>query len=791
MLIEKFTIKVQDILEKSSRLSVKNNHNYVTPIHVFWVTLNQQNEYVEKNFKLAGCDQEKLKSQAQHYLDKSEKAAANASQTPINRALESVLINSEELAKDLGDKYIGIGVFLQCLLKDGEVRASVLASGANSQSISELEENLKSKTFKGGELDLEELPGLSKYCINLTKKAEEGKVDPVIGRDKEIRHLMQILSRRLKNNPIIIGEPGVGKTALVEGLAKTISSGEIPDNLAGHIILYLDVGQLLAGAKYRGEFEERLKNVLSEVADSENIILFIDEVHMLVGAGGNEGKTDAANLLKPALSRGEFRCIGSTTLNEYKKTIEKDSALNRRFQPLMLEEPSVAQAITVLRGLKEKYEVHHGVKILDSAINAAVRLSERYITDRFLPDKAIDLMDEAAALLKLEIASKPEEIIAIDHQIIQTEIQISAMETEKSPDVLEEMEDLKIKLSKLKEESQNLTEIWEKEKRAVFESKQAKEDLENAKLEMEQKVKEEDFARAAELQYKIIPDRQKTLEEIGEIDLNEVRFLKQEIDDSDIAETVSRITGIPVTKLAEEEKDKLLKLEELLGRRVVGQDEAIKELAKTVRRSRAGLQDPGRPLGSFLMLGPTGVGKTELCKALAEQLFDDDTAIIRLDMSEYMEKHAVARLVGAPPGYVGYDEGGELTNRVKRKPYSVVLFDEVEKAHPDVFNILLQVLDEGRLTDNQGQTINFSNTVIFLTSNLGSQKILQLDEKEAVKEAVLSAVHANFKPEFINRLDNFLIFNKLSQEAMEPIVHIQLKRLLALLEHRKINIEFN
>nr|MDJ0643059.1 ATP-dependent chaperone ClpB [Erythrobacter sp.] len=625
----------------------------------------------------------------------------------------------------------------------------------------------------------------------LTQAARDGKLDPVIGRDEEIRRAIQILARRTKNNPAMIGEPGTGKTAIAEGLALRIANGDVPDSLKGRTLMSLDMGALIAGAKYRGEFEERLKSVLDEVKHADGqIILFIDEMHTLIGAGASEGSMDASNLLKPALSRGELHCIGATTLDEYQKYVEKDPALQRRFQPVYIDEPSVEDTISILRGIKDKYELHHGVRITDTAIVAAARLSDRYIQNRFLPDKAIDLMDEAASRIRMEVESKPEEIDELDRRIIQLKIEETALAKEDDKASKERLEALREELANLEQESSELTTRWQNERDKIEAEGKIKEQLDAARLELEQAQREGDLAKAGELSYGKIPELEKQLEAAEE--LSEDALLREEVTEEDIAGVVSRWTGIPIDKMMEGEREKLLQMEEILGKRVIGQVEAIGAVSKAVRRARAGLQDPGRPLGSFLFLGPTGVGKTELTKALAEFLFDDDQAMVRIDMSEFMEKHSVARLIGAPPGYVGYDEGGVLTEAVRRRPYQVVLFDEVEKAHGDVFNVLLQVLDDGRLTDGQGRVVDFSNTLIILTSNLGSQFLSNLpdDGKVAdVENEVMDVVRGHFRPEFLNRLDEIILFHRLAMEHMAPIVAIQVKRVQKLLDDRKITLD--
>jgi ATP-dependent Clp protease ATP-binding subunit ClpB len=792
MLIERFTLKAQDAIERASRLAVREAHEYATPLHLALGLMEQTDGPAGRFLQLAHIELEAFTDALRKGLARLPKASAGVQETRVNRSLEAVFIKADEIATQLENRYIGVNHLMLSAIGDADVKAALTETGGSIESLETILREAGSGRYRAGENSPSDFEYLGQFATDLTAIAREGKLDPVIGRDAEIRQVIQVLSRRMKNNPLVIGEPGVGKTAIVEGLAQRIARGDVPDTLRGNAVMGLEMGQLIAGAKYRGDFEERLKHIIDEVTEAGNVILFIDEIHMLVGAGGQEGGMDASNLLKPALSRGQIRVIGATTLNEYRKRIEGDSALTRRFQLVMCDEPGIDDAVSILRGLKEKYEVHHGVRITDAAIGAAARLSHRYITDRFLPDKAIDLIDQSAANTAMDLHSKPEEIEAVDRKILQHEIEIRALAGETAQDAVERRLQLQRELVELKKRSEEMTAVWHKEKVALHEVQKAKEDLEEAKREMEIKMREEDFARVAELQYKVIPDREKTLADLGDVEVTEYRYLREEVDEEGIAETVARFTGIPVNRMLESERDKLLRMEEVLGGRVIGQPTAVTAVSKAVRRSRAGLQDPSRPIASFLMLGPTGVGKTELCKALAQFMFDDDTAMVRFDMSEFMEKHAVARLVGAPPGYVGFEEGGLMTNKVKRKPYSVLLFDEVEKAHPDIFNILLQVLDDGRCTDSQGQTVDFTNTIVILTSNLGAKNIADFTsdtQYDEMRAKVMEAVKGHFRPEFINRLDEVVIFHRLTRETMRPIVDIQVKRLQRLLDERKIALD--
>ncbi len=788
MLIERFNVAAQGAIEDACRQAVKAGHRFVSPSHLLFAMLQAEDGAARRWLSMADVDFDSLQAGLAKRLAAAEAAPHGAQDTPINRELEAVFIAADEALVALGKRYIGLNHLLLGLLDAEGPKADLLDAGAGPSALRSLADALRTGSFQGA-ASLDDYEMLSKYAVDLTARAREGRLDRVIGREAEIRQIIQVLSRRLKNNPVIVGEPGVGKTALVEGLAQRIVQGLVPNNLADHLVVALDVGGLLAGTKFRGEFEERLKKLLTEVSDAGNVLLFIDEIHMLVGAGGTEGGTDASNLIKPALSRGEIRCIGSTTLDEYRKRIEKDAALSRRFQLVQVHEPTPEQAITILRGLKETYEVHHGVKITDPAINAAVRLSVRYISDRFLPDKAIDLIDQAAANIRMELASRPEEIENLSEEVVRLEIEIRALEQDNEGEATEASNGLRQQLKALQEERDALNEVWAKERRIILEVQEAKKDLEDAKREMEARLLAEDYSRVAELQYKIIPERQRRVEALGDDELTEVRFLRQEVLEKDVAEAVSRATGVQASRLMDTEGERLMQAEALLGARVVGQAPAVSHIAKAVRRARAGVQDPDRPLASFLFLGPTGVGKTELAKALAEFMFDSDRALVRLDMSEYMEKHSVARLVGAPPGYVGHEEGSALANKVRRNPYCVLLFDEVEKAHPDVFNVLLQVLDEGHLTDGQGTKIDFRNTIIILTSNLGSKLPSSGPvNPETLEASIRAAVKQHFRPEFINRLDDQVIFAPLAKAAMRPIARLQVDRVGQLLADRDLTL---
>jgi ATP-dependent Clp protease ATP-binding subunit ClpB len=792
--IEKFTDRAKGFLQSAQTVALRNNHQRITTEHLLKALLEDEQGLCAGLIKKAGGKPELAVQAVDLALGKLPKvtgAASSGWDTDAVRALDA----AEQIGTKAGDSYVTVERLLVALaLAQGTPAAKILAeAGATAQSLNSAINDIR----KGRTADTvgaeDRYDALKKFARDLTQAARDGKLDPVIGRDEEIRRTMQVLARRTKNNPVLIGEPGVGKTAIAEGLALRIANGDVPEGLKDKSIMALDMGSLIAGAKYRGDFEERLKGVLDEVqAANGDIVLFIDEMHTLVGAGKSDGAMDASNLLKPALARGELHCIGATTLEEYRKHVEKDAALERRFQPVMVGEPTVEDTISILRGLKDKYEVHHGVRITDGALVAAATLSNRYIADRFLPDKAIDLMDEAASRLRMEVESKPEEIENLDRRIIQLKIEREALKKESDAASKDRLEKLQKDLAGLEQQSGDLTARWQAERDKMHGEKNLREKLEAAKLELEQAQRGGNLARAGELAYGVIPDIEKKIAATADVAAG--AMLREEVTSEDIASVVSRWTGIPVDKMLEGEREKLLAMEELLAKKVIGQTDAVKAVSAAVRRARAGLQDPNRPLGSFLFLGPTGVGKTELCKALATFLFDDAQAMVRIDMSEYMEKHSVARLIGAPPGYVGYEEGGALTEAVRRRPYQVVLFDEVEKAHADVFNVLLQVLDDGRLTDSQGRTVDFTNTIIVLTSNLGSHHIAQLpDDKDTsdVRGEVMEVVRSHFRPEFLNRLDEIILFNRLGRSHMGAIVDLQVARVAKLLESRKITIHLN
>jgi len=797
MEFENFTERSRGFVQAAQSLALRSNHQRLTPDHILKVLLDDKEGLAAGLIKAAGGDPARASQETEAALARVPAVeGSGAGQIYLDPQTARLFDQAEQIAEKAGDSFVTVERLLLALalLQGSDAAKALEAAGVTPQSLnSAIEEVRKGRTADSANAEAN-FDALAKYAIDVTEQAREGKLDPVIGRDEEIRRTVQVLARRTKNNPVLIGEPGVGKTAIVEGLALRIVKGDVPDGLRDKRLMSLDLGALVAGSKFRGEFEERLKAVLQEISACEGeIVLFIDELHTLVGAGGAEGAMDASNMLKPALARGELHCIGATTLNEYRQHVEKDAALARRFQPVFVAEPSVEDTISILRGLKEKYELHHGVRITDGAIVSAATLSNRYITDRFLPDKAIDLVDEAASRLRMEVDSKPEEIDELDRRIIQLKIEREALKKESDEASRDRLGKLQEELANLEEESERLTRLWQSEKDRLAGSQQVKEELDQARLELEQAQRAGDLAKAGELMYGIIPDLEAKI--AAETSDDETpRMLQEEVSDKDIASVVSRWTGIPVDKMLEGEREKLLAMEEALGGRVIGQEEAIVAVSNAVRRARAGLQDPNRPIGSFMFLGPTGVGKTELTRALAEFLFDDDTAMLRIDMSEFMEKHSVARLIGAPPGYVGYEEGGSLTEGVRRRPYQVVLFDEVEKAHPDVFNILLQVLDEGRLTDGHGRTVDFRNTLIILTSNLGSDLLAAQPDGEdsaAVREPVMEAVRAAFRPEFLNRLDETLLFHRLERKHMSGIVDIQLGHLRKLLADHKIELEMD
>jgi ATP-dependent Clp protease ATP-binding subunit ClpB len=794
MNLEKFTERARGFLQSAQTVALRMNHQRITPAHLLKALLEDEQGMASGLIARAGGSAEAARRETDEALAKIPAVSGSgANSTPgLDGETMRVLDQGEQIAQKAGDSYVTVErLLLALVMSKTDAGKALVDAGVKPEALNAAINELRGGRTADTQSAEDRYDALKKFARDLTQAARDGKLDPVIGRDEEIRRTVQILARRTKNNPVLIGDPGVGKTAIAEGLALRIANGDVPDSLKDRKLMALDMGSLIAGAKYRGEFEERLKGVLDEVRQGEgDIVLFIDEMHTLIGAGKSEGAMDASNLLKPALARGELHCIGATTLDEYKKHVEKDPALQRRFQPVFIGEPTVEDTISILRGLKEKYELHHGVRITDGALVSAATLSNRYITDRFLPDKAIDLMDEAASRLRMEVESKPEEIESLDRRIIQLKIEREALKKEKDRASQDRLRALEEELANLEQQSAGLTQRWQAEKEKLAGEAKIKEELDKARLELDQAQRAGDLAKAGELQYGRIPALEKQLAEVEAA--SQSAMLREEVTSEDIAGVVARWTGIPMERMLEGEREKLLNMETVIGERVIGQEDAVRAVAKAIRRSRAGLQDPNRPMGSFLFLGPTGVGKTELTKSLALFLFDDPHAMVRIDMSEFMEKHSVARLIGAPPGYVGYEEGGVLTEAVRRRPYQVVLFDEVEKAHSDVFNILLQVLDDGRLTDGQGRTVDFTNTIIILTSNLGSQYLTGLTEGQTVADVepqVMEMVRGHFRPEFLNRLDEIILFHRLGQAHMGPIVDIQVERVQQLLADRKIRLD--